>query len=117
LGAFENLKGELQIFEGKPINTIVKADEIVFDTSFKKKAALLVYAEVTNWQNQEIPDGINSSLKLETFIEEQAKRTGLNTEEPFPFLSEGNARSLNWHIIDWKTAIRVIHIKNIKNLV
>jgi len=102
LGAFENLKGEIQIFEGKAFNTIVEAEELVFDTTFDKKAALIVYAEVADWLSVDIPDGIDSSAKLEKFIEEQASKNGIDAEKPIPFLIEGNARSLRWHVINWK---------------
>ena len=102
LGAFENLKGEIQIFNGKALNSTVQSNELVFDTSFNKKAALLVYAQVANWQNIEIPSAINSSKKLETFIEEQAKQLGIDTEKPIPFLIKGKSQSLSWHIINWK---------------
>ncbi|WP_282161040.1 acetolactate decarboxylase [Ulvibacterium marinum] len=102
LGAFENLKGEIQIFDGKALNAVVEAEELVFDTTFDKKAALLVYAEVSDWSSVDIPDDINSSAKLEKFIEEQANKNGIDTEKPIPFLIEGNAQSLSWHVINWK---------------
>jgi len=102
LGAFENLKGEIQIFDGKAFNTIIEAEEVVLDTTFDKKAALLVYAQVADWRNVDIPDDIDSSAKLEKFIEEQASKNGIDTEKPLPFLMEGNARSLSWHVINWK---------------
>ena len=38
LGAFENLKGEVQIFAGKPFNTSAEDGVLVFDQSFNKKA-------------------------------------------------------------------------------
>ena len=102
LGAFENLKGEIQIFSGEPFNASIASEKVVLDTTFDKKAVLIVYAEVANWQNVEIPNEINSSIKLEGFIEEQAKALGINTEMPIPFLIEGNAKSLSWHVINWK---------------
>lgn len=102
LGAFENLKGEIQIFDGNAINSTVQSKELVFDKTFDKKAALLAYAEVANWQDIEIPNEINSLIKLEEFIENKSKQIGLNTEKPLPFLIEGNVKSINWHIIDWK---------------
>lgn len=102
LGAFENLKGEIQIFNGRAFNTSVASKKVVFDTTFDKKVALIVYAQVSNWQNIEMPNEIDSSIKLEGFIEEQAKALGINTEKPIPFLIEGNAQSLHWHVINWK---------------
>lgn len=102
LGAFENLKGEIQIFDGKALNTIVASEELAFDTTFDKKAALIVYAEVADWLSVDIPDDIDSSAKLEKFIEEQASKNGIDTKKPLPFLIEGKAQSLSWHVINWK---------------
>ncbi|MBT8186488.1 MAG: decarboxylase [Croceitalea sp.] len=102
LGAFENLKGEIQIFNGKAFNTSITSEKVVFDITFDKKAALVVYAQVANWQNVEIPLEIDSSIKLQGFIEEQAEALGINTEKPIPFLIEGNVETLNWHIVNWK---------------
>lgn len=102
LGAFENLKGEIQIFDGKALNSTVQSERLVFDKTFDKKAALIVYAEIANWQNIEIPSVINSSKQLEVFIEKQAKRLGIDAEKPIPFLIEGKTQSLNWHVINWK---------------
>lgn len=102
IGAVENLKGEIQVFDGRPLNSNVRTDEIVLDKTFGKKAALLVYAQVAKWQNIELPSKVNSSEKLEEFLEQQAKDRGLRTKEPFPFLIEGCVKSLKWHVIDWE---------------
>ncbi len=77
LGAFENLKGEIQIFEGMAFNSTVQSGNLVFDKTFDKKASLIVYAEISSWQNIEIPSAIDSSKKLETFIEKQANQLGI----------------------------------------
>ena len=102
LGAFENLKGEIQIFNGKAFNSSVQSGNLVFDKTFDKKASLLVYAEIASWKDIEIPSSIDSSKKLETFIEEQAKLLSINAKKPIPFLIEGKAESLSWHVINWK---------------
>lgn len=101
IGAVDNLKGEIQIFKGNPLNTSVDSDEIVLDRTFNKNAALLVYAEVENWQTVEIPKKMTTSKELEEFIERKAKEKGMNMEKPFPFLITGKANSLKWHVIDW----------------
>lgn len=101
LGAFENLKGEIQIFDGEAFNTSVESNEVTFDRSFDEKAALLVYAEVTSWQSKAIPTEINTLNELEEFIEKRAKQSGLSMEKPFPFLITGKVDSLQWHVIDW----------------
>lgn len=102
LGSAENLKGEIQIFEGKAWNTSVVNGEIVFDHSFSAGASLLVYAQVEKWREFSIPDSVDSAAAFEVYLEEKARAEGLNTDLPFPFLIKGNPRSVHWHIIDWK---------------
>ncbi len=102
IGAIENLKGEVQIFDSEPFNSVVDNREIILDKTFDIKAVLLVYAQVPHWHNFEIPAGINSSAKLEEFIFKQANANDIDITEPFPFLIEGSPKSLDWHVIDWK---------------
>ncbi|MFT5780404.1 MAG: alpha-acetolactate decarboxylase [Crocinitomicaceae bacterium] len=102
LGAIENLKGEIQIFDGKPFNTHVTDSLLDFDYSFNKKASLIVYASVDKWKSIAIPDSIKSYEQLELYIEKSAKENHVNSEKPFPFLLEGTPESFDWHVINWK---------------
>lgn len=102
LGALENLKGEVQIFDSKPYNTIVIDSILTFDNSFKKKATLLVYASVSKWKSINIPDNIITYEQLESYIEQSAKENQIEIDEPFPFLIEGTPKSFDWHVINWK---------------
>jgi acetolactate decarboxylase len=102
LGALENLKGEIQIFDGKPFNTMVKDSALSFDTSFDKKATLLVYASVSKWKSFDIPDNVTTYEQLEQYIEQTAKENEININAPFPFLIEGTVESFDWHVINWK---------------
>lgn len=102
LGAFENLKGEIQIFNSAPFNTSVVNGILTFDKSYNQKATLLVYASVSKWNSIKIPDSIITNKQLENYIEIAAKEQHLKVDEPFPFLIEGIAKSFNWHVINWK---------------
>lgn len=102
IGAVEDLKGEIQIFNSEVLNTSVKNGTLKFDKGYSEKAALLVYAQVTNWKTVPIPDSITTSEKLEKFIADSAKNNDLDNTKPFPFLIEGIIQSLDWHVIDWK---------------
>lgn len=101
LGAVGNLKGEIQIFDGKPSNSFVIDTTLQMKESFNLKAALLVYAEVEAWDITKIST-ITTKNDLETTIFETAKSSGVNIEKPFPFLLEGTIASLDWHVINWK---------------
>jgi acetolactate decarboxylase len=102
LGAFEYLKGEIQIFNGEPSNTIVVENKLTFDKSFEKKASLLVYASVNKWESIKIPEKVVTYEQLEIYIAQVAKEQHININEPFPFLIEGTLESFDWHVINWK---------------
>ena len=102
LGALENLKGEIQIFDGESFCTTVKDSALVYDKSFDKDATLLVYASVSEWQTIDIPSSILTYEEFEKFIGESAEKHGTNIKKPFPFLVEGTAKSFVWHVINWK---------------
>ncbi len=116
LGAIENLKGEVQIFNGKPFNTAVIDNALQFDYSFNKKASLLVYATVNKWKTIKIPNNIESYEQLEAYIAETAAAHHINIKKPFPFLLEGTPKSFDWHVINWKDGdTEHSHEKHIKS--
>jgi acetolactate decarboxylase len=102
LGAFENLKGEIQIFNGSCMNAIVASDSLLIDKTFDHSATLFVYAKVNKWKELKIPKSITTQDKLERYISRKAKKSGLNINQPFPFLIDGNISELEWHVINWK---------------
>jgi acetolactate decarboxylase len=116
LGAIENLKGEIQIFDGQARNTRVVGDSLRFSQSFDEKVTLLVYASVKEWQAISIPKNVRTYKDLEQFVALSAKENGIITDLPFPFLLEGKAKSFDWHVINWKDGDREhSHEKHIKS--
>lgn len=116
LGALENLKGEIQIFDGKPYNTIVTDSILAFDNSFDKKATLLVHASVSNWISLTIPDSIITYEQLESYIAQSAAEHQIEMDKPFPFLLEGTPQSFDWHVINWKEGdTDHSHVKHIRS--
>lgn len=102
IGAMENLKGEIQIINGESFNTLVVDDSLFFDSTFDKKATLLVNTIVPLWTTHDIPDHVKTYDALEKFVGTKAKQHGINNKEPFPFMLEGTATSFDWHVINWK---------------
>ena len=102
LGAVKNLKGEILILDGKPYISSVKDGKLHIDNSFDHEATLLVYAGVSSWNPTKVPDNVGTYEELENHVQLQARKSGINTDEPFPFLLEGKADSFDWHVIDWK---------------
>ena len=113
LGAVENLKGEIQIFDGKASNTSVVNDTIKITDTYNLNASLLVYSQVKEWNTFNVDDNKTKS-QLETKIFEMAKANGIDTDEPFPFLIEGTIASLDWHVINWKDGDKVHNRKKHK---
>lgn len=101
LGAVENLQGEILIIDGKASIAHVAHDSLVIDSTLEKRATLLVYAVVDNWQEFALPANINNEKELAKFIAIQARKAGLNPQAAFPFQIIGRAKSLHWHVIDW----------------
>jgi len=102
LGATENLKGEIQIFNSKPYNSAERNADVVIENSFDENASLLVYAQVENWIDVDIPSNIVTYQELEVFVFEQAKLNKIDIENPFPFMMNGIVKSIDWHVINWK---------------
>lgn len=102
LGAVENLKGEIIVLDGKSLVSGVKNNQVVTDTTFTQKAALLVYVQVKEWVAIPLPITITTQAELEEYLPKVAKEKGLSTNKPFPFLIEGNTLDIDWHVIDWK---------------
>lgn len=107
LGAVKDLKGEIQIFDGKPLISSKNNDEIKLQNDYSNQAALLVWTQVEEWEDISIPDHVKSKKDLETFVKQQADSLNLPKDEPFVFLLEGKIQRLDWHVIDWEIGDKV----------
>lgn len=101
IGAFENLKGEIQVFDGHPLNSFVEDETVKIDSSFKNNASLLVYASIPEWTEIIIPAAVASYRDLESYISTTAKNYGIDMSSPFPFLIKGKVKKITSHVIDW----------------
>ncbi len=98
LGVMENLQGEIQIWDGRPFISIVENDSIVIENELAKNAALLVYDNIKQWKNIDLPLSVSNVESLAGFLE----YNGIE-EDTFPFLLEGTVEKLEWHIINWNS--------------
>ncbi len=64
-----------------------------------KKAVLLVTAKVPQWLRIKIPNSLSID-QLYSFILQQGKKHGLDINNPFPFLLEGNFDNLLIHVVN-----------------
>lgn len=102
LGALENLKGEILILDGQPFMATATGNEVTIDHSYNHKATLWVQTKVTQWTTVEVPNTVSTYAQLEDFVANAAKEKGLSTDAPFPFLLNGTAAEVEWHVINWK---------------
>jgi len=101
LGALEDLKGEIQIFNGEVVNSSVSDSTVLLSSSLNNNASLLVYTSVKHWEEVEIPSQFTTKDEVEKFVFDTAKEKGIYVENPFPFLLTGRTQSLSWHVINW----------------
>ncbi len=101
LGAAAELKGEILIINSQPYTATAYGNTLSIDSTFAPKATLLVWAQVPQWQDLQLPDSIRSYQDFEVFIRAAAQERGIATDKPFPFLLEGKPSSVSWHVIDW----------------
>ena len=99
LGAMEGLKGEIQIFNSVPFNSIVENDTVIVGSVPTQHAALMVYAQVTNWKEIPLPMSVVNQEALVGFLEYDESMSKISSESPLVFTIEGRAEQIDWHII------------------
>ncbi|HKI78828.1 MAG TPA: acetolactate decarboxylase [Ignavibacteriaceae bacterium] len=104
LGPVEYLTGEILIADGKSYVASVKSDSTMNVTeTFKTKAPFLVYANVSNWREQRLPDSVQSQKQLESYLDALTK----NAERPFAFKLTGKIESANYHLVNLSPGSKV----------
>lgn len=101
LGVVEGLKGEIQIFNSQPYISKRTPEMVTIYRNFQDDAALLVYAQVPEWQEISIPKAILTKKQFEKYLEYTAIKAGVDISKPFPFMLEGYIRKMNWHVVNW----------------
>lgn len=94
VGPLEGLAGEILVWDSKPYVSRLAADSSLKVTEMPEaRAPFLVYAQVNDWQNRPLPASIKNLADLESYLDSLAK----DSEEPFPFLLEGEIKSAKIH--------------------
>lgn len=102
LGPVANLKGEIMIIDGQVFTSEITDNQMVSKNNKVNKGAMLVYCYVENWVSKTSENNIANYVDLEKFVEESAKKEGINLEKPFVFKIEVEPYQIDYHIIDWK---------------
>jgi acetolactate decarboxylase len=95
VGPLDSLQGEITILDGKSYySTLVNGEQIVRQ-GFAIKAPFFVYANVTTWNEIQVPDSVTTEIELEHFITSISKKT----KEPFAFRITGRVDTARFHVV------------------
>lgn len=104
IGPVEYLQGELMILDGTSYVSKVETDSTMsVEASFDIKAPFFVYAQVKEWEKENLPEAITNPETLEAFLDEKFK----DRNEPFVFRIEGNIDTALIHIVNLPEGIKV----------
>lgn len=99
VGALSELRGEVTIVDGKVWLAYSREDgttRVESHDASDEKAAMLVSARVPQWQSVTMPRDVSD---LDAELPKLALEHGLDPEQPFPFVIEGTAKDLSFHVI------------------
>lgn len=102
VGALAGLEGEVTIVDGEAWVSRVEGSGIRCTgpgVGEGDAATLLTLATVGDWDSVELPRGAGDIADLEGVVEAEAARRGIDSAKPFPFVVEGEASSLELHVI------------------
>ncbi|QDT40727.1 Alpha-acetolactate decarboxylase [Gimesia alba] len=107
VGALESLAGEATIFDGKTTLTQVKPDGTLSPEKLspKTQAALLVGSYVKSWSEHPVSRTIQPD-EVDSLIEQAARKAGLNVDEPFMFVIQGDFKNVRFHVINGACPLR-----------
>lgn len=97
LGPVEYLTGELLIVDGKSYKSkVLTRTTMKVEETFNVKAPFFGYANVENWQEQILPDSIQTIKQLEIYLDMTTK----NAKRPFMFKMVGTVANATIHIVN-----------------
>ncbi|HET6515015.1 MAG TPA: acetolactate decarboxylase [Thermodesulfovibrionales bacterium] len=100
IGIVGNFEGEITALDGEVLLNYGRdgLNKTLSQIPKGEKATLLVTAQVERWQKITIPFAM-SEHQLYTFVLEQARKLGLDTKAPFPFLIKGIFSDVVWSVV------------------
>jgi len=117
IGTVTNNEGFITILGGRSFTSYVDTNKNArIDSSYNAEATLLLYSHVEKWKPFEIPKKVITWKQLEQLISNQANKYNVSRTKAFPFMLEGTAAELNWHVLNWRPNIKEITYKKILTL-
>src|SRR5258708_11588044 len=99
IGPLQGLTGEVTIADNRPSLARVGADHLVHVTeSYEAGVPFFVWAEVSAWQTQEIPDELRIYVEVERLVGQAGAKAELT--QAFPFVMTGRAGLIDFHIVN-----------------
>ncbi len=102
VGALAGLTGEILLYDGRLL--VSRGEDHrgrVSDARPDEEAVLFASARVRQWAEVSLPKEM-PQVEYEAFVVEQAKKIGLDAEQPFPFLVDGIFPAMTWHVVTRK---------------
>jgi alpha-acetolactate decarboxylase len=99
VGALAGLQGEILVWDGTVLITPGEsASGSTQPPRADDQAALLITAQVKEWEGLQIP-GEMTPAELERFLIDAAKVRGIDIKKTFPFLVTGEITNYTWHVV------------------
>ena len=99
VGPLEQARGEASIFDSVPLISQVKGGQVNVTIAFCYRAAFLVYAIVETWRHVTVQNRIESEQQLEDQLLPFAVESGIDVEQPFPFLVHCHVATARFHVL------------------
>ncbi len=100
VGALAGLRGEVLLWEGKPLVTRGHSEQgSVEPASPADEAVMFVVAQVAAWDQIVVPSDMTQA-QFEAFVLRTAASKGLDTEHAFPFVVKGDLPRVRWHVVN-----------------
>jgi len=99
VGPLELARGEVSIFDSVPLISEVHDRRTNVSVDFSRRAAFLVYAIVENWRRATLRKPIDGEQQLEEQLLPFAVESGIDVDQPFPFLLHCHVGQATFHIL------------------
>ena len=99
VGPLENARGEVSIYDSAALISKFHDGLVNVSIDLSRRAAFLVYAIVENWRRTTIRRGIAGEQQLGDQLLRFAVETGIDVDQPFPFLLQCHMAQATFHIL------------------
>jgi acetolactate decarboxylase len=97
LGPVEYLAGEILIIDGKSYkSTVTSKTTMKVEETYNIKAPFFGYENISKWTVQSLPDSIQTTKQLETYLDKVTK----NSPRPFIFKLTGTVEQATIHLVN-----------------